>query len=280
MNQTVASRFRVIAGALAILMAVPAFAADTAAAPAPASPAQDAPAPVLRIVLGETKPPYVVAEQRRGIEYRIVTALLDAAGYRYSVQFAPNKRAQLLLAGGEADAVIGGSGGYLSAPYIAYKNMAITLCERHIQLAEIADLARYRVAAFQNASLFLGPEYAHVAGANREYHEVSPQIGINRLLYGGRVDVAISDINIFQYFSRELDDKFRPGRPLCAYPLFPPTLYRLSFAHEVQRDRFNAALKQMLKGSLYEDVAREYGIALGSGPVSGEPYFKPPPDSK
>lgn len=248
-------------GLTVLLLAIPAHAG---------SPAPEA--PTLRLVIGETKPPYVIAEERRGVEYDLLTAIVDAAGFRPQVGFAPNKQAQLLLASGQADAVIGNSGGFLSEPYIAYKNMAISLCRNNIRLAKVADLGRYRVGSFQNAQRYLGPEFAAMAAKNPDYWERSPQIIVNRLLYSGRIDVAISDINIFQHFTAQLDPRFDKRQALCFHSLFPPTLYRLAFRDQSARDRFNAALRQVEKSDLYTVLAQRYRLPT----QQGRAYFKPP----
>ncbi|MFC4161289.1 substrate-binding periplasmic protein [Chitinimonas lacunae] len=228
--------------------------------------------PPLRLVIGETKPPYVLAAERRGIEYDLLTAALDSAGYRPLVSFAPNKQAQLQLAAGQADAVISNSGGFLSDPYIAYKNAAISLCRNKLRIHKVPELDRYRVASFHNAQRYLGPEFAAMAARNPDYIERSPQIILNRLLYSGRVDVAISDINIFQHFTAQLDPRLDTRQPLCFHSLFPPTLYRLAFRDQTARDRFNRALRQILRGDFYETLAQRYRLPM----ENGRPYFKPP----
>lgn len=226
----------------------------------------------LRIAIGETKAPYVMAEEQRGVEYELVSTALRAAGYQPQMLFAPNKRAQGWLAERRIDAAIANDGGFVSRPYIAYKNMAITLCFRHIELNGVADLGRYRVAAFQNAQRFLGPDYAAMAAGNPNYVEQSPQIAVNRLLYSGRTDVAVADINIFQQFNDELGPGLDTQQALCPYALFPPTLYRLAFRDEEARDRFDKALGVLAQQGFYEMLAKRYGLPA----PQGKPSFKPP----
>ena len=226
----------------------------------------------LRVALGETKAPYVMAEERRGVEYELVTTILRAAGYQPQVSFAPNKRAQEWLATGRVDAAIANDGGYLSDPYITYQNMAITLCRRQIRLDSVPDLGRYRVAAFQNAQRFLGPDYAAMAAGNPDYVEQSPQIAVNRLLYTGRTDVAVADINIFLQFNDELGPGVDAQPSLCPHALFPPTPYRLAFREAAVRDRFNKALHLLYLQGFYEALAKRYRLPS----PQGRPSFKPP----
>ncbi|MET3131468.1 ABC-type amino acid transport substrate-binding protein [Oxalobacteraceae bacterium GrIS 1.11] len=149
--------------------------------------------------------------------------------------------------------------------------MAITLCSRHLVLDKVGDLAKRRMAAFQNAHLFLGDEFAAVTANNADYREVSPQVAIDRLLYAHRIEVGISDINIFKNMDRQLGADIHGAQPLCTYALFPPTPYRLAFRSRTVRDRFNVALKQLLQSDYYATLARRYGLPL----LREHPYFKP-----
>lgn len=224
----------------------------------------------LRVAVGETKPPYVLAAEQRGIEVELVTAILADAGYAAQLHYVPNRRARILLEGGLVDAAISPQGEFLSEPYIAYQNMAFTLCRNNVALHGVGDLAGRRIAAFHNARLFLGPEFAQMAAGNSDYRE-PPQASINRLLYAGAVDVGIGDINIFHSINGELGLGQAAGDTLCPYPLFPPTLYRLAFRDHTARDSFNAALKRALQGRLYESLAQRYRLPM----EHGRPYFKP-----
>lgn len=225
----------------------------------------------IHVVLGETKLPYIDATHQRGIEYDLVTDVLAEAGYYPKVSFAPNKRAVAMFATGQVDVVIGQVSRFQSEPYISYQNQAITLCNRRIQLHGISDLSQYRIAAFHNARNFLGPDFARMAAANRNYHEASPQIVVNRMLYGDRADVAISDVNIFENLIDELDPVLHPSAPLCLFHLFPPTPYRLSFHSEEAMVRFNEALARLTEHGMYARLAKRYGVHANAG----WPYFRP-----
>lgn len=223
----------------------------------------------LQIALGESKMPYVDAATQSGIEYELVTMALHDAGYTFEVQYLPNKRAQIQFSQGRLDAIIVTVGAIVSDPYIAYKNMAITLCERRITVSKISDLANYRTGAFHNASKFLGNDFARIAADPERYREASPQILLNYMLLAQRIDVAISDINIFQHAQLEADPQAR--QPLCSSALFPPTLYRLQFRDPLVRDRFNLALAHLRSSGFYGALARKYKLPLDRS----RPYFKP-----
>ncbi|WP_233246762.1 transporter substrate-binding domain-containing protein [Chromobacterium sp. Panama] len=227
--------------------------------------------PSIRVALGETKQPYIDAERAKGVEYDIVHQALIQAGYQPQIRFGPNLRAHNWLANGQVDAAIANSGGHVSEPYIVYQNMAITLCKRRIRLRRLDDLARFRVAAFQGAHLYLGPDFAALAPQITSYREESPQVTLNRLLYSERADVAISDVNIFQQLSHELRREIDVGAKLCPYALFTPTHYRLTFRDVRDRDRFNQGLRRFAAAGGYEKLAERYQLPT----QRGRPWFKP-----
>jgi len=227
-------------------------------------------AAALRVALGENKPPYIFQQEQRGVEVDLVLSLLQDAGYAVQLLYLPNRRAQRMLAIGMLDAAISAEGDYLSAPYIAYQNVAVTLCSAHIVLNSVADLAGRRIAAFHNAHLYLGPEFMAVAAGNPDYRE-PPQDSINRLLYARGIEVGISDINVFRNINERLGLDAQAAGPWCPHRLFAPTQYRLAFRNRDARDRFDRALRQALKGQRYEALARRYRLPLNNG----HPYFKP-----
>lgn len=229
----------------------------------------------LRVAVGETKPPYIYSQEQAGVEVELIVSLLKEAGYQPQMLYLPNKRAQLMLEVGAVDAAISPRGEFLSEPYIVYQNVAVTLCSTHIAPKSVAALAGRRVAAFQNAHLFLGNDFAAMAAGNQDYRE-PPQTSINRMLYARHTDVGISDINVFKRINDELERRSTPLEPWCPYSLFPPTQYRLAFRDRNARDLFNKALKRALKGKLYESLAKRYDLPA----INGHPYFKPKPPAR
>lgn len=226
-------------------------------------------AQVIQVAIGVTKMPYISAENHTGIEYEIIDLALKKAGFSAQIQHMPIKRAQNELAQGRLDAAIHTEGANTSDAYIAYQNMVITLCERRLQIEKIADLSRYQVGSFHNASHVLGTDFARIASDKRRFREISPQQLMNRMLMANHLDVVISDINIFKHTQAEIDPQ--ATKSLCPFAIFAPTLYRLQFRDTTIRDKFNIALKQLREQGLYEALAKKYNTALDQK----TPYFKP-----
>lgn len=216
-----------------------------------------------QIGIGLTKPPYILGPGMTGIEYDIASRALEASGVRMLAQHLPPARALALLRAGRLDGMLTvdegiGSLGFFSDTYMHYQNVATTLARRQIRLSSIDDLEHYSVAAFQNASLILGPEFKALAARHRDYKEHPQQITQNRLLYTGRVDVAVGDKLIFRYLNRQVDASIDTSQPLVHHPLFTPSARKAVFRDAMLRDAFNAGLKTIRQNGTYAAIVKKY----------------------
>jgi polar amino acid transport system substrate-binding protein len=219
----------------------------------------------LRLGFGTNKPPYVFEGEARGLEYEIVVAAAQRAGFTVEVRYAPMERLHFMLLRGLIDAIAttnsrSGISAFYSEPYIYYQNVAIALRARHYQIQRIADLGQYSVSAFQRARFLLGSEFQRMAESNPRYHEEARQIARNRLLYSGRIDVVIADMRIFRYFNRDVLDQVDVSQPLAEYPVFPPTPYQVGFAQKRSRDLFDRGLAALRASGEYSAIERNYAM--------------------
>ena len=217
----------------------------------------------LRVGFGLNKPPYVFEVERKGLEYEIVEAALHLAGYEMQPYFAPMERLHLMLANGELDCItttneLSGVTAHYSEPYIYYRNTAVALSSRNVQLHSINDLRGYSVSAFQRARFLLGPEYAAAVKDHPNYREEAQQVTRNRLLYSGRIDVIIGDLKVIRYFNRDVLRQVDITQPLTQYALFAPTAYKAGFRLKSQRDEFNNGLAAIRRVGTYEQIERKY----------------------
>ncbi len=211
----------------------------------------------VRLALGENKPPYTFSNPPGGIQYDILVQIVTRMGCRPDITLVPLARAQAMLAEGSVDGILGTKGEFASQPFIAYQNVAVTLKRRGLSIAGIRDLGTLRVVAFQNARLFLGPEFQAMTENNPNYQEVSPQLLANQLLFSGRADVVISDVHIFDYLLRDAEF-VDADQPVEVHGIFPPTRYRIIFRDGAIRDAFDKALKVVLSEDPYPSLARKY----------------------
>lgn len=221
--------------------------------------------PLIEVQIGVSlpKPPYIMNPGQGGIEYDIAEKALGAGGYRMVAQQLPPARALALLRVGKLDGMLAvdeGIGGndYFSDAYMHFQNVATTLASRHIRLKSIDDLNAYSVAAFQNASLLLGPTFKALAAHHPDYKEHPQQITQNRLLYTGRVDVVVGDRLIFRYLNRQVETSIDTSQRLVHHPIFPPSPRKAVFRDAVMRDRFNKGLKAIRQNGKYAAIMRKY----------------------
>jgi polar amino acid transport system substrate-binding protein len=220
-------------------------------------------AETLRMGFGSNKPPYIFENEQRGLEYEIVVAALESAGFQVlQPYYAPMERLHLRLKRGELDGIAttqdDGGAAFYSDVYIEYQNVAVALAKRQLQINNVADLAAYSISSFQRARFFFGPEFQAMAEYNPRYREEPRQINRNRLLYAGRIDLVIADQRIFRYFNAQVADQVDVSQPLTLYPLFAATPYQIGFRLAAQRDRFNQGLKAIRESGEYQRIEQRY----------------------
>ncbi len=202
----------------------------------------------LRAAIGLRLAPYVLDNQVGGIEYEYAALILGQLGYQLKPIFVPLKDVVGTLESGKADIALTvtpavAPGFALSKPYVAYRNAAIVLASRHIELHALQDLKPYSIAAFDRATKYLGPEFAETVAGKADYTEYGNQLAQNVLLYQGKVDVVIADVNIFHYLDTVVPRSHNATvQPVMMYRLFPPSNYDIAFKDASLRDRFDSAL--------------------------------------
>ncbi|AXK38158.1 ABC transporter substrate-binding protein [Crenobacter cavernae] len=147
---------------------------------------------------------------------------------------------------------------YYSQPLLHYRNRAISLASSRLTLRTPADLAPYRVAAFQNARGLFGREYAETMAEHPAYREHADQSLLGPLLYRGRVDVVIGDVDIFAAF----DARALTGRcdvpALAVADILPPSPRHAGFARAEDRDAFDKALTELAARGEIERLRRRF----------------------
>lgn len=212
---------------------------------------------------GANKPPYVFEQGRAGLEYDIVMASFAAVGVSAQPYFAPQGRLHALLGNRLIDVITttseqSGIEAYYSDVYIVYQNYAITLSDRHLDIHTIDDLSRYSVTAFQRASTNLGPQFRAAVAKSPQYTEQAKQVTRDILLFAGRVDVAVADRRIFDYFRQEIGSLVDIRQAVTYHAIFPPTPYRAAFRDEALRDSFNRGLATIRRNGSYDEIQRRY----------------------
>lgn len=221
-------------------------------------------APPVQIGTGYSLPPYAITETARGLELDIVRAAFKEAGLDIHVNFLPPARTLLMLQNQQLDAIttvnegIGKTNGFWSDSHISYQNYAITLQSSGLQINRIEDLAGHSIAAFQNASLSLGSQYQQAIRLAMSYKEYPNQLQQNKLLYSHRVDIVIADKLVFQYLTPTMGPGFDASQAVHYHDIFPPTPYKLLFATNDLRQRFNQGLNKIRRNGEYQLLISHY----------------------
>lgn len=221
------------------------------------------------MAVGRVVPPYVIAEERRGLEYDVVREALALEGHTLTPKFVSFARAVRELQAGMVDATMtmrpdSGVTAFYSASHVSYRNVVITLASRDIAIKRPEDLAGKSVLAFQNASQYLGPAFKAMADANPRYREEARQVVQPLQLFLGRVDAVVTDRFIFGWFANdpEVRAKADIGQTLRIHPLFAATEYHVAFHDAALRDSFNRGLRKLRDTGTYDRIVERYSTYL------------------
>jgi len=230
---------------------------------------------VIRVGIGFALPPYVIREADSGLEVDLIRRVFEQFGYETKFVYLPNLRLPLAFAQEQVDCIVAnatydvshesGRKAYHSDVTIFYQNYAITLPSYGRSLNSFEDIAQEQVLGFNNATKYLGDEFASMAASNPHYSELADQSLQVRMLYSGRVRVVISDKRIFLWWRRKMlesggDQTVSLAPTPVFHSLFPPAPRHLHFAEKGLCELFNKGLKRFRKsGELHALITRYLG---------------------
>ncbi|MBQ4829210.1 transporter substrate-binding domain-containing protein [Alteromonas sp. MMG017] len=218
----------------------------------------------IEVVVGWTKPPYVISEQDSGFELELVRAILLEMGHDMSPIYVPFGRTASLVKKGGMDIGLTLNPGHdidpaiLTDAYVYYQNVAVSRTDRNLEINEIEDLLGHSVIAFQTAISVLGEEFKNTLAHQKNYMELAQQERQVNLLLLGSVDVAVLDRNIFQYVKHQLPVEKQHDTKI--HELFPVSSYSAAIRDEQLRNEFNSVLAQFIKDGRYQSLLDEFGL--------------------
>lgn len=221
----------------------------------------------LTLAVGLAIPPYNIPETKSGIELDIVREALKNKGYTIKPKYVPFARVKRELKDQTVDGALtinpdSGIEAFYSDQHITCENVVISLKGNKFNIKDVNDLRGKSVLAFQDATRYLGKDFASMAKENRKYREISKQqIQIN-LLYSNRVDTIVLDKNIF-YYHRQRNDMVDTSQPIDTWHIFLPTPFSVAFVDEEVMNDFNEGLKQLRKTGRYDEIWEKYITGRG-----------------
>lgn len=217
----------------------------------------------VKVAVGLALPPYVLSDSNTGMELDIVREALGHKGHTVTPVYLPFLRVAPAVDNGDAEAAmtVNESSGIKSAVYsdthITYQNVAIGLASKNLSVGSIPDMGNRSIVAFQSATKYLGPAFAEMAKANSRYSEKAKQSIQISLLYSGRTDLVVMDINIYKYY-KKLEKRVNTDAKVDIFEVFTPTSYKVAFRSEQLRDDFNAGLKALKASGRYDEIINSY----------------------
>ena len=219
-------------------------------------------AEVLKLAVGLALPPYFIENEDRGLELDIIRAAFANSDYQIQPQYMPFARVldsfqgQFVDAAATINPASGINDGYYSQSHVRYQNVAVTLAKSGIVLSELRDLTQYSVLAFQNATKYLGSEFAQTAAETANYSEKAKQELQVSWLTGERVEVIVLDINIFYYYYQHLAKQQQ--LPVTIHYLFAPVDYQVLFHDQKAQQAFDDGLTRLQQNGEYQQILERY----------------------
>lgn len=227
----------------------------------------------VNLLIGFSLPPYVISKNNSGIELDIVKESLAESNRVLKPRYVPFKRVTWDLSTctenpdcyswGNVDGALtitessGVKNVHYSDSHITYQNVAVTIKSNNYQINKLSDLANHKIVAFQNATKYLGPEYARISKSSTEYKEVAKQALQIKMLFKNRTDIVVMDINIFKYFRNQVKN-VDTSPEVTIHEIFPPTPYKVAFADENIRDDFNRGLANLRAKGRVREIFNRY----------------------
>ena len=217
----------------------------------------------IKVAIGLALPPYIIAEENKGMEYEIVKEALEIVGYRLVPEYYPFARVLKSMDEKTVDAAMttneqsGLKDVFYSNSHITYQNAAITLKKNDFSINNVEDLSKFSIIAFQNATLYLGDDFKKMAENNSGYKELAKQENQVAMLYKERTQVFVGDINIFNYYSK-ITQMVDTNVPIAIHQIFPKTNYKVAFQDKAICEKFNQGLKQLKESGRYDEIIKKY----------------------
>jgi polar amino acid transport system substrate-binding protein len=221
----------------------------------------------VRIAFTKSMPPYLYENDNRGIELEIIRAAFKSQG----INLAPYDnihyvRASKLLKRKRIDAVVSNLNNqsyknesteiFDSTSTLSYMDCAISLAGKKFDYKNMSTFEKNTIWAFKSAKEVLGPDFKKAVLQNPNYTENYEQKNMIHMLVKKRVDIVISDRNIF---SKTMLDSIGNKPHLFQFKkLIPKTPRNLKFHDKTLRDKFNKGLKQIKKNGTYNEIIKKY----------------------
>jgi len=230
----------------------------------PSSFAIQLPAEKVEFLAGLPKPPFIIKENESGIQLDIIKRALSSQNINVDFRHVPLGRNVLNFRKLDIDAVsiipsdYSSVGMFVSKPYITYQNVAVSLSDREISVETISDLSDFSTIAFQNAKKFLGDEFKSALRRSVGYREMANQLSQIDMLFTGRTELIVLDINIFLHFFRENQDNPKYNKLFKIHYIFDERHYAAGFKTLALKQKFDNGIAKIKESGEYQEILNKY----------------------
>lgn len=225
-------------------------------------------AETVTIGFGKDRAPYVISKFDKGITVDLFRAALKPYGYDIKTYYFRAGDTEKLLdyrVQAISIAKLDNDKFFVSQPYLQYHDRVIFKKSDKLHIKSVADLSRYRVAAWPGAHKYIGKEYAkhftHRVNQKNDdsYLEPTSQLAQNQMFWRNHADVLIIDEYMFKWYRhalRKTDDTSEEVEILNILP--ESTMTRAAFVDEKVRDAFDKGIQRLRKSGEYQRIINHY----------------------
>jgi len=222
----------------------------------------------IEMLAGLTKPPFVIADEGKGMQIEIIEAAFARSDALVHFTYIPLSRHLDVFRSRDYDGIITltdhekQEGICFSKPYIIYQNVAVSLVESAFNIDVVEDLTDLKVAAFQNATRFLGDKYKATFKDSDGYTELADQNSQVAMLFSNRIDAVVMDINIFKHIlanrRHENPNNKTYKKKYEIHFLFTPKVYTAGFKSLDLCQRFDQGINEIVADGSYQKIIDSY----------------------
>jgi polar amino acid transport system substrate-binding protein len=212
-------------------------------------------------------PPFAFPKGEKGIEVEIMKEALAFKGHTLKASLLPFARLAISYESKEIDATMSDIGQddkaiqhFYGKTAVIYQNYFITLAKKNITIKTPKDLLKLSINGFPGS----GKRYSDwlQKSINDGHFVESSNQNLQVLqLSNNRIDVVLSDRNIFKYYL--INNKIKPILKIADFKFHQvfkenPLNYRPIFRSEKIRDDYNLGLDALKKSGRYKKIFEKY----------------------
>lgn len=225
---------------------------------------------VVTVAVGKTLQPYIDAKTGSGIELQIIKEAFKVKGRKVRFLYFFGEGGVKNFSLGRVDSLLTNEGDslrrkigrnvYYTNGIVNYKNFAISLKSRGLEIESIEGLSGLKVASFSSANKKLGSDFERQTKFMSLYKELPNQLDHVIALYDQYVDVVVADKYVFEYHRRSWHQNGGADKEVSYHPLFEPSARRLVFFDESLVQDFNEGLAALKNSGRHQEIIRSYGL--------------------